>query len=203
MAWAEYVPDATKTAEENIALKTAHDATKPATAAAPAAAPAAAALTPVVFKDHIKLPDGATIPDEDRAAFEAILNDHTLSRAAMAQKLVDLQLKGINDLSERGKTRVTEMQADWINKTKSDPVIGGDKLPATLAGIGTLLDSYPKNEEVRAALDLTGAGNHPAIVGLLSWVASKINEGGPAPTPVPANPDDAANRMFPSMKPAA
>lgn len=186
----------TKSDAENATLKAAHDATRPAPEA-----PAASVLTPVSIKDHIKLPDGVTLTDESAAEFEALLNDHTLSRPQLAQKLIDMQIKAINDLSERGKTRVAEMHDGWVKTIQSDPTIGGDKLPSVLDGISTLLDNTPNNDAVRAAFDLTGAGNHPAIVSFLHWVASKLNEGGPAPAPTPTDQlTDAANRMFPSMK---
>jgi len=201
--WKEYVPDPAKSDEENAAAKTAHDATKPP-APEPVKPPAAAELTPIDFSKDVKLPEGFTVNETQSKEFTDIVNDHSLSRAQMAQKLVDLQAKSITELttalSEKGKTDWDKVQTDWRKQCQQDPVIGGDKLPATEAAIGRLLDTFG-DREARAAFDLTGAGNHPAIVRMLTKIGAKLNEPAPPPPPNPGNTEaDAARKMFPTMK---
>lgn len=201
-AWVEYAPDATKTAEENAALKTAHDATKPAVEA-PKPVPASE-FAPIKFADAVKLPEGFTVVPEQATEFESILNDPSLSRAQLAQKLVDFQAKNLaaltTGLSEKGKTDWEGLQDNWRELCQKDPAIGGDNLPKAEAAMGRLLDTYG-DRETRAIFDLTGAGNHPAMVKFLVKIAAKLNESGPTPPPNPGSTGrDAASIMFPSMK---
>lgn len=187
--WAPYTDDTTKTAEENAQLRVAHNATAPA-----------AQFTELKL-DALKVPDGFQLNEERSKQFLEIWNNPNLSRAEVASALLNLQAETLNDLQETGKKRWDDTQTDWTNKVKSDPVYGGEQLPATLDRIGGLLDAYG-NDEVRTAFDLTGAGNHPAIVGFLNQLALKLGEPGPAPAPQPGggNGTDLASRMFPSMK---
>lgn len=200
--WKEYVPDAAKSADENTALKTAHDATKPAPVAE--AVKAATVFEPIEFAKAVKLPDGFAPVAEQVTEFESILNNPNLSRAQLAQALVDFQAKNLSaltsGLSEKGKTDWETLQTDWRALCQKDPVIGGDKLPLAEAAIGKLLDVYG-DAETRAIYDLTGAGNHPAMVKFLVKVAAKLNEAGPTPPPTAVSVDgDIASRMFTSMK---
>lgn len=196
--WKEYAPDATKTAEENTALKAAHDATKPTTA--PAVVPAASVLTAIDFAKDIKLPEGFVVDKPTSDEFTNIVNDHTLTRPQMAQKLVDLQTKALTSLSEKGKADWETLQEDWRTKTHADPVVGGNNFAAVEANISRLLTTFG-DTELRSVFDLTGAGNHPRMVKFLNAIAVKLNE--PLPSP-PADPSggvkDPAAAMFPTMK---
>jgi hypothetical protein len=74
----------------------------------------------------------------------------------------------------------------WIDEVTKDPVYGGDKLDENLSKVSTLINEFAaKNggdqvgQAVREAMDLTGAGNNPAIVKFLIWTCSQLSEGRP------------------------
>lgn len=197
-AWAEYVPDTAKSADENAAAKTAHDATKPAPVAE-----AAPTFTPIDFAKDVKLPEGVVVDENVSKEFTAIVNDPKLSRAEMAQKLVDLQIKNAGDastkLSETGKQNWETLQTDWQKLCQTDPDIGGDKLPVAEQNIGRLLDTFG-TPALRAVFDLTGAGNHPEMVKFMNKVQVKLDEyKEPSPPPPPnagSTDQSLAARMF-------
>jgi hypothetical protein len=78
------------------------------------------------------------------------------------------------------------LRSDWQGKTKADPDftshVSGDKtgLDAVKLDIGKALNALgnPKlAADFRAAMDLTGAGDHPAVVKTLLKLSAFITEG--------------------------
>jgi len=140
------------------------------------------------------------MPEASRDEFMKLINDPNLSRGQLAQRLLDMQIKTLQGLSEEGKASWDATQQEWAGKVQSDPTYGGDKLPKVVEEIGTLIDTFG-DDELRGVFDLTGAGNHLAMVRFLHKIAVKLNE---APAPTPATPvtqaAEVANRLFPSMK---
>jgi len=148
--------------------------------------------------DNITLPEGVTIADEAMTEFLDVMNDTELSVADRAQKLVDLQL-GQSALAEEAQQEAwTGVQNEWREAAVALPEIGGDKLPSTLADIKSGLDKLGADKETYAALDLTGAGNHPAIIKILHAATAHLTEGRPTPDGRPAGGNlTQAERMFP------
>jgi hypothetical protein len=84
-----------------------------------------------------------------------------------------------------------DLQKQWTDQVRADPVIGGDNLPATVATFnkGLAMFAAPAGAtpdavsaaiaEVKQALVVTGAGNHPAIIRLFHNAFSRLNEGTP------------------------
>jgi hypothetical protein len=75
-----------------------------------------------------------------------------------------------------------DMNKSWQSECKADPDFGGAKLPDTLAAVRKAWDATLSPDHVKAldaALDLTGAGNHPAILRAFHALASRLGEGGP------------------------
>lgn len=136
-------------------------------------APAAFAL------DKIKLPEGMKADDPSTVAFGNILADDKLSPMDRGQKLLDLYA----DVTKKGRDAATEawntVNKEWSDKTLADPEIGGAKWEATKFTIAKAIDSLGPElaASVREALDVTGAGNHPAIVKAFHTFASKVTEG--------------------------
>lgn len=139
-----------------------------------------------------------TIDPEVAGEFSSIVNEFGIPRDAIA-KLVALQEKTMSAASEAGSRSWNELQDRWQNEVKADKEIGGPALTANLARIGQLLDTYG-SPEVRAALDLTGAGNNPAIVKFMSKIASALTEGGFVSGNLPSSgPADAASILYPNQ----
>jgi len=144
--------------------------------------------TPPIFSlTDVKLPEGVEIPEEVGKEFSEILNSKA-APAEVGQKLLDLYAKQAAELVDSNAKLWAKTNEQWQNEIKADPVIGGDKLPSTLANIAKLLDNPEFTDPgLRAALDLTGAGNNPAIVRFLAKAASRLSEGGYVPGAPPAS----------------
>lgn len=143
------------------------------------------------------MPEDMAVDEAARDEFLGILNDREATPAEQAQKLVDLQARLARDASETGSKAWEEIQTDWVSKVKADPDIGGANFENTMTSIGKLVTHYG-DQELRDAMNLTGAGNHPAMVKFLAKVAKDFNEGTPI-SGAPVNTSSALEQMYPSM----
>jgi hypothetical protein len=141
---------------------------------------------PVVPETYtFKAPDGREFdkPTIDRAT--PIFKELGLDQAG-AQKLVDIW----NEQTERQLKAVNDMRADWRESINKDKDMSG-KLEQIKVDIGRMKDSiFANNADARSAfedaMNLTGAGDHPAIVKAW-WKASEafregqhVSGGGPS-----------------------
>jgi hypothetical protein len=212
----EFKPDPGKTDAENATAKAAFDAeaakskepAKPEpTAEEKAAAEAKAKLA--VSKDNpfkpeeLKLPEGLTLDEGLSKGFVELVNKHSIPRDVAAE-LVKLQTDAMKAASEKSDTQWSELQTKWQNDIKADKDFGGDKLATNQSGIGHLLTKYG-DADVRAAFDLTGAGNHPAIFRFLSKMAADLVEPGARSPSIPPSQSlqDVASKMYPNQGKAA
>lgn len=174
-AWKEYTPDATKSEADNAAAKAEHDKTKPA------AEPAKSGDPPAAFAaDKVVIPEGMAKDEKALGEFATIMNDDKLSPMERGQKLIDLQAGLIKQVSDANTKAWTDLQDQWTKEAKADKDIGGDKLAPTQQMISKVIDSLGPDsaKSFREALDLTGAGNNPAIIKGLAKLAAQLVEGG-------------------------
>lgn len=161
-------------------------------------------------------PDGYTI---DAAAIDAatpIFRELGLTQA-QSQRLVDFHTSQMIAASKAPMEAVETMRTEWRAKVAADPdlakAVNGDKtgLEAVKLDIGRALSNIPPAEAaaLKAAMDLTGAGDHPDIVKgywrLAQFIieGKHVNGGGPSPhgqskTGVAAKPS-AAQSMYPTL----
>ena len=141
---------------------------------APAAPPQAA---PEAYTDFT-LPEGVTLDKAILDEATPIFRELGLSQEA-AQKLIDLQAKHFAQSSASLAKSVDDMRADWQAKVKADPALSN--LDAVRTELGRAKDKLPA--PVRSAFDeamnLTGLGDHPAVVRGLFEFAKLVNEGTP------------------------
>lgn len=135
--------------------------------------------TPAVpDKYEFKAPEGLTFDPKAIEAATPIFKELGLTQDA-AQKLVEFAAKREADLTKTNLDTAEKMRSDWRNEIKADKEIGG-KLPEVQAIFSKAVDATlgpDLGKEFKAALDLTGAGDHPAIVkGLYKW-AQSVTEG--------------------------
>lgn len=119
----------------------------------------------------------------------------------VAQKFVDLYTAELKQLTEAPMRAWTELQNKWQDEVRNDPVIGGanlDKnLAATKAGLNNLLGEDAKS--FFDALNLTGAGNNPAILRGLMKAAAPHAPASPV-AGSPAKPAKSAGAtLYPTM----
>src|SRR5262245_3625361 len=157
--------------------------------------------------EDFKLPDGVEISTELMTEASGMFKELNLTQAN-AQRLVDFHAKALTAAAEAPITHWRDQQTAWRNEIKADPEIGG-KLGAVKASIGRMYDSLgdsPLVASFREAMDLTGAGNHPAFVKLMFKVSERLGEGKPVDggnPPGGGKPRTGAAAMYPNLPSAS
>ncbi len=148
----------------------------------------------------IKIPDGAKVDEKAAAAFAEIINDSKLSSQDRGQRLIDLHNAALKAAGEASTAAWTDTTTKWVNEIKADTKIGGDKLPTTVATIAKAIDSLGAEsaQAFRQALDITGAGNNPAVVRALHHFASLLTEGKHVSGSPPSSKPDTKELFFPN-----
>lgn len=149
-------------------------------------AEAAAEAAPEAFDTtKLTLPEGVTVDEEASKAFSDILADPALSAQERGQKLFDLHSANLQELQksvsqqmqDANKATWEKMNNDWRSAIKELPEFKNN--PDAEAGkVMQALKSVGAGEEFFAALNLTGAGNNPAILQVLHRMAQPFIEGG-------------------------
>lgn len=142
----------------------------------------AKAIVPEKY-EPFKAPEGYEYDAKGLEEASTLFKELGLSQE-QGQKIMDVyaakSLEAAKDAGERGQKAYAEMRAGWQAEVKADPEIGKN-LPAVKATIGRALDSLgdPKlANDFKAAMDLTGAGDHPAFVKAFYKLAQSVVEGG-------------------------
>lgn len=157
----------------------------------------AAPFAPITVED-IKVPEGLEIDKELATGFVELVNTHKLS-PDLQKGLIELQSKAMQALSAKDSEKWAETQKLWETEARADPDFGGAKFDQTVASVGKFMAAFG-SDEARAAFDLTGAGNHPAIIKMLAKAAAAITEGTPVTAGIPGSPPkDAASILFPNQ----
>lgn len=155
-------------------------------AATPPAEQTPATGAPETYADFTA-PEGLTLDKELVAEVTPIFKELGLSQEA-AQRLMDFHTAKFGKTNELLAKSVEDMRADWRSQVMADKDIGG-KIDQVKIELGRAKDRLPT--EVRSAFDeamnITGLGDHPAIVKGLYEMAKLMNEGshvtggGPSP----------------------
>lgn len=95
--------------------------------------------------------------DAGEAAFLSQIAQESGADAAAASKLVQ-------DLTLWGQVKHEQQVEAWEAASRNDPDFGGDKLGENLAIANRALEAYDPQGEIRAMLNETGYGNHPALI---------------------------------------
>ena len=149
--------------------------------------------------EDFKTPEGVTLNGEVTTEFKTLAKELNLTQES-AQRVADLGAKMMQNWASQLTEAIKKMHADWINGTKGDKEIGGDKLDENLAVAKKALDAFG-TPELRTLLNESGIGNHPEIIRVFYRAGKAISEervltgGAPAPTKT------TAQRMYPDMNP--
>jgi hypothetical protein len=92
-----------------------------------------------------------------------------------AQKFIDLALAREQQTAAKATQAFVDLQNKWVSAIKADPDIGGDRLQASLASASRAIDRLGV-PGLREALNLTGAGNHPAVVKAFVRLGQMVSE---------------------------
>ncbi len=142
-------------------------------AASEAPAPEAAAPEAQSYGEF-KLPDGATVDGEQLEQATALFKEAGLPQE-QAQKFIDLALSREQAAATRGVQAFVDLQTKWVSEIKADPEIGGTRFEASMAQASRAIDRLGV-PGLREALNLTGAGNNPAIVKAFVRLGQMVSE---------------------------
>lgn len=167
--------------------------------AKPVETPAVVEPPLVLTAEHIKLPEGFTLPDADRDSFLGIMNDQALKPEERVQKLIDFAVEREKNSVSAQEKAWADTQKSWADAVRADPDVGGDKLEPALGKIAQLTQKYG-SPELLEVFTLTGAGNNVHMVKFLSKIANDLSEGTPVLGAPATGQKSLANSLFPSMK---
>lgn len=151
----------------------------------PGEKPPVAAGAPEAYSEF-KAPEGFTLAKETADAITPLFKELNLSQD-QAQKLVDFHAKSMIDAAKGPQTTYENLRTDWRSKVTADPDIkayavdGKTGLDAVKIDIGRAVATLDPAlaSEFKAAMDLTGAGDHPAFVKAFWRLSQTIMEGKP------------------------
>jgi hypothetical protein len=151
----------------------------------------------------LTLPEGMKADDPLFQKFSGLMTDDKLSPHERGQQMLNLYNDAVKQSRDAAKTAWDGVNTEWSKQTMALPEIGGAKWDSTKTTIAKAIDGLGADAATafRQALDITGAGNHPAIVKALHSWASKLTEGGhiEGKGPVEA-PKDLAKTFFPNSE---
>ncbi|SKA37770.1 hypothetical protein SAMN02745126_05953 [Enhydrobacter aerosaccus] len=158
--------------------------------ASPEASLLAQAAEPVAY-EAFNLPEGVSVDADSLSTATELFRASALNQE-QAQKFIDLAVSREQAAVQKGVQAFVDLQNKWVSEIKADPDIGGDKLTASLASAARAIDRLGV-PGLREALNLTGAGNHPAVVKAFVRLGQMVSEdrfapGNSAAPTVPRSP---------------
>ena len=149
--------------------------------------------------EKLTLPDGFELTPELKTELAGVFDNTGVSQTA-AQKLVDFHTRTINGAVKAVNDAYESRSDEWAKAVRDDATIGGANLDVTVRTVSKALDVFGA-PGVKEALDLTRAGNHPAIVKTFYNMAKALSEGGhiQGKPPGTAVPESAAKAIYPNL----
>jgi hypothetical protein len=129
--------------------------------------------------EAFKVPEGHQMDEKETKEVGELFKELNLTQA-QGQKLIDKYVATNQEAFNAPFKAWEELQEKWTNEIKLDPDMG-HRLPEIRTTIGKALDGLGDaklTEGFRTAMDLTGAGNHPAFVKAFWKLAQAVTEGG-------------------------
>jgi hypothetical protein len=162
---------------------------------------------PEAYADF-KVPDGFTLDPEVSKEAGTIFKDLNLTQDS-AQRLVDFYVSKTQEAAQQPFKTWENMQKEWRDAVAKDTEIGG-KLAEVKTTVSRAIDSLGDAKlasDFREAMDITGAGNHPAFVKAFYRLARQVTEGGHVqggkPSPLgqqaPGERRSLAQNLYPSL----
>lgn len=159
--------------------------------------------------EPFKAPEGYELDPKAVEEFTPIAKELGLSQDG-AQKLIDFYSAKTKEVAEAPYNTWKEMNDKWAGEVKADPALG-PRLAEVKQNVSRALDAIgdPKlTSAFKEAMDLTGAGNHPAFVKVIDRLAAHFIEGkhvaggGPSPhgqTAPGSKPQSVASALYPNL----
>ncbi len=129
--------------------------------------------------EDFKVLEGRELDAEGLKEFHEIAKDLDLSQE-QAQKLVDFQAKFAEAQDKQVAGTWAKMRTDWLNESKADAEIGGQKYDESIELAKKGLDKFG-TPKLRELFDTFGIGNHPEVIRAWAHVGGSLGEDGITP----------------------
>lgn len=143
--------------------------------------------------------ENVTFEGERFEKFLGIANELKLPKEA-ATSLVSMYAEQVSELqskmAEEQERTWTSTKEQWVKEARELPEIGGANFDKTLSVIAKAIDKFG-DSKVREAYDLTGAGDHPAILRFVYNMAKHLVEQPPVLGSPPGSSKSLAQRLYP------
>lgn len=136
-------------------------------------------------------PEGMTLDETELAPALELFKENRLSQE-QAQKFIDLATQRELAAAQKNVQAFVDLQTKWQGEVMADPELGGSKWEASKASVDRLMDRL-NIPGLKEALNLTGAGNNPAVVKAFVRLGNMVSEdkvlsGQPAASPAVRTP---------------
>lgn len=131
--------------------------------------------------EAFRAPEGFQFAEAAMTEFTGVAKELGLSQDA-AQKIVDVYAKHTAEQLAAPAKAWNDTVSAWTKETTDHPDLKG-RLSEVKINVGRALDSLGDPQladNFRAAMDVTGVGNHPAFVRVFDKISQLLNEGKPA-----------------------
>jgi hypothetical protein len=183
----------------SLAFDVVGDGAAKADAPADDTAQAAEAAAPAPAEYALTVPPGMNADEPLFGAFKEIAAKHGLTLEA-AQDIVDMVAPKLTEALTQPYQLWKKTQENWQAEAKADAEFGGPDFARNMASIAKVLDQYC-DPKLRDALNVTGAGNHPAIIRSFWRLAQILTEPSHVAAAKPASVSkDPAGVMYPSHR---
>lgn len=172
-------------------------APEPVVEAAPIEPEVAAEPVAPVYTDF-SLPEGLSAAPEQVEAFTGVLGKYGLTQEA-GQELMNLHATALKQaadaMAQRQQDVFVETRRGWVQQfdkgagNRRDTILNDAKFAIT----STITDAKERAALWQVLGDVTGAGDHPAVVNLLGKIGARLRERNAPPSPIPNNAAKSAN----------
>ena len=172
--------------------------------------PKEAAPQGVPEKYEFAAPEGFEIDEKFAAEASTVFKELGLTQD-QASKLVKMYTDKVGADADAPYRKYEEIRTGWRNEVTADPTLGNgtDLKPEVKAVLGRAIDGLGAKEAAsfREAMEITGAGDHPAVVRAMVKWAQRAGEGtavrGNGPSEHgqgnSARPTSAAKAIYPNL----
>jgi hypothetical protein len=154
------------------------------------------------------VPEGTKMDEQTSVEFKGLAKELDLTQE-QAQKLLDFGGEKLRAQVEAPYKLWAKTQADWQAEVKADPEIGGTKFEQSIKDAAQVfvpgesnpfVGSAEEAKALRDALNMTGAGNNPAMVKFFVKIGKLLAEPGSLTGgPVKESQKDLLAKMYPTM----
>lgn len=152
---------------------------------------------PVTY--DLKAPEGYDFADGELEAITDRAKELGLSNE-QAQALVEMKAEWSQRSQDEAQASLGKLAESWAEQVKADKEFGGERFNESLQDVKRAMDGFA-SDELKAALDETGFGNHPELFRFVARIGKALREDGS----ITANggnssPRTPASVMYPSKE---